>query len=207
MNGSRTSLMENMVDGVPAGHPTVQGYTGISVFPSVDAIGEFKVEAENYAAEYGHSVGGVLNVVFKSGTNGFHGTAYEFIRNSVLDANNFFSNSRGVSLPSFKRNQYGGTLGGPLIKNKLFFFAGYQGTKTRSDPADRPGFVPTTRMLAGDFTGCNSPQLRDPVTGTNYPNNQIPPNQFSPQALAIVKRLPAAAGRIPRSRRVDRDER
>src|SRR5207247_892340 len=95
---------------------------------------------------------------------------------------------------TLKRNQYGGTFGGPIVRNKLFFFAGYQGTKTRSDPADRPGFVPTERMLAGDFSGCSFPQLRDPSTGANYLNNQIPVSQFSTQALAIVKKLPPAAG-------------
>src|SRR5687768_2229411 len=114
INGARASMMETLIDGATASHPTVQGYSGISAFPSIDAIGEFKVLGSSYAAEYGRSAGSVLNVVFKSGTNNFHGSAYDFLRNSVLDANNFFSNARGVPLASFKRNQFGGTIGGPI---------------------------------------------------------------------------------------------
>ncbi len=129
-------------------------------------------------------------MVVKSGTNAFHGDLFEFFRNGKMNARNFFAPRRDT----LKRNQYGGTIGGPIVKERLFFFTGYQGTKTRSDPADRPGFVPTARMLAGDFSGCNFRQLRDPVTGANYPNNQIPVSQFSLQALAIVKKLPAAVG-------------
>ena len=96
INGARASLMETMVDGVTGGHPTVQGYSGISVFPSVDAIDEFKVMGADYSAEFGRSLGSIVNVVFKSGTNQWHGAAYEFLRNSVLDANDFFANSRGA---------------------------------------------------------------------------------------------------------------
>ena len=103
-------------------------------------------------------------------------------------------NANALRRDTLKRNQFGGTVGGPIIASKLFFFAGYQGTRTRSDPADRTGFVPTQRMLAGDFSGCGFPQLRDPATGAAYPNNQIPVSQFSPQALAVVKLLPAAQG-------------
>ena len=107
INGARASMMDTLIDGATASHPTVQGSSGISAFPSIDAIGEFKVLGSNYAAEYGRSAGSVLNVVFKSGTNSLHGSAYEFLRNSVLDANNFFSNARGVPLASFKRSQFG----------------------------------------------------------------------------------------------------
>src|SRR4051794_12079675 len=200
VNGSRTSLMENMVDGVPAGHPTVQGYTGISVFPSVDAIGEFKVDAENYSAEYGHSVGGVLNVVFKSGTNGFHGTAYEFIRNSVLDANNFFSNSRGVSLPSFKRNQYGGVLNGPIKKNKAFFLLSTEFLRQRAFSSTTTT-VPTQLQRAGNFSqtfAANGQLIRiyDPFStrpnpsGSGYvrdqfTGNMIPANRVNPVGTNI----------------------
>jgi hypothetical protein len=104
VNGARQRLMDTMIDGVSAAHPTVNGFAGISVFPSVDAIEEFKLLGATYPAEFGRSLGSVLNVVFKSGTNQFHGSAYEFLRNSAMDANNWFSNRRGEDLLSFKRS-------------------------------------------------------------------------------------------------------
>src|SRR5436190_343993 len=159
-------------------------------FPFPDALQEFKVETSTLTAQNGLHSAAAVNVVVKSGTNAFHGDLFEFFRNGKMNARNFFAPRRDT----LKRNQYGGTIGGPIVKDKVFFFAGYQGTKTRSDPADRPGFVPTARMLAGDFSGCQFVQLRDPDTGQNFANNQIPPGRFSPQALAIVQKLPKAAG-------------
>ncbi len=91
VNGARPTMMDTVIDGVTASFPTVNGFTGISVFPSVDAIQEFKVMGANYPAEYGRSLGSVLNVVYKSGSNDFHGSAYEFFRDSAFDENNFFS--------------------------------------------------------------------------------------------------------------------
>lgn len=168
INGSRASMMDILIDGATATHPTVQGYTGISAFPSVDAIGEFKVLGANFQAEYGRSAGSVLNVVYKSGTNAFHGTAYEFLRNSKLDANNFYNNMRGVPLSSFKRSQYGGTLGGPVKKDKTFFMSSYEGLRQRSF-SNRTATVPTELERNGNFTqtfaGTNNPVLVfDPFT-------------------------------------------
>jgi hypothetical protein len=175
------------LDGIPHNNP----YDATNLpFPFPDALQEFKVETSTMTAMNGTHSAGAVNAVVKPGTNEFHGSAFEFVRNGKLNARNFFAARRDT----LKRNQFGGTLGGPIVKDKAFFFGGYQMTRTRSDPADRPGFVPTTRMLAGDFSGCNFPQLRDPITRVNYPNNQIPASQFSPQALAIVKMLPAAVG-------------
>src|SRR5262245_21868065 len=159
-------------------------------FPFPDALQEFKVETSSLTAQNGLHSAGTVSAVVKSGTNQFHGDLFEFFRNGDMNARN--ANAAGRD--TLNRNQYGGTVGGPIIKNKLFFFGGYQGTRTRSDPADRTGFVPTTRMLAGDFSGCGFVQLKDPATGANYPNNQIPVSQFSPQALDIVKKLPAPQG-------------
>src|SRR5437899_1588615 len=113
VNGARPTMMDTVIDGLTASFPTVNGFTGISVFPSVDAIEEFKVMGANYPAEFGRSLGSVLNVVYKSGTNQAHGSAYEFLRNSIFDANNFFENRRGNPLASFKRSQFGGTASGP----------------------------------------------------------------------------------------------
>jgi carboxypeptidase family protein/TonB-dependent receptor-like protein len=159
-------------------------------FPFPDALQEFKVETSSLTAQNGLHSAGTVSAVVKSGTNAFHGDVFEFFRNGDLNARNANATRRDT----LKRNQYGGTLGGPIIQNKLFFFGGYQGTRTRSDPADLTGFVPTARMLAGDFSGCNFPQLIDPATGANYPNNQIPTSQFSSQALEIVKKLPSPQG-------------
>jgi Carboxypeptidase regulatory-like domain/TonB-dependent Receptor Plug Domain len=108
INGARIRAMDTLIDGVTASFPTVNGGSGISVFPSVDAIQEFKVQGANYPAEFGRAQGSITNVIYKSGGNQFHGSAYEFLRNSVFDANNFFSNTRGEELGSFKRSQFGG---------------------------------------------------------------------------------------------------
>src|SRR5262249_1688153 len=126
-------------------------------FPFPDALQEFKVETSALSAQNGEHSGATVNAVTKSGTNGFHGDAFEFVRNGIFNARNSFASSRD----SLKRNQYGGTLGGPIQKNKLFFFGGYQGTRLRQDPTDNTAFVPTAQMLTGDFTtfasaACNS---------------------------------------------------
>jgi hypothetical protein len=184
INGARASMMDTLIDGATASHPTVQGYSGISAFPSVDAIGEFKVLGANFPAEFGRTAGSVLNVVYKSGTNTFHGTAYEFLRNSKLDANTFYNNLRGVPLSSFKRSQYGGTFGGPLRKDRTFFMSSYEGLRQRSF-SSRTTTVPTALERAGDFTqtfaGANNPVLiYDPWTtrasGSGFIRDAFPGN-------------------------------
>jgi hypothetical protein len=159
-------------------------------FPFPDALQEFKVETSSQTAQNGLHSAGAVSAVVKSGTNAFHGDLFEFFRNGDMNARNANAPRRDT----LKRNQYGATLGGPIIASKLFFFGGYQGTRTRSDPANQTGFVPTARMLAGDFSGCGFAQLHDPATGANYANNQIPVGQYSQQALNVVKLLPAAQG-------------
>jgi hypothetical protein len=160
--------------------------------PFPDALQEFKVEASGIGAAGGtRGSGGQVNAVTKSGTNQFHGDLFEFVRNYKFNARNFFFPKRD----SLKRNQFGGTLGGPVLQNKLFFFGGYQGTRTRSDPGDTLRFVPTTAMLAGDFTtfasaACNAGRpvpLRAP-----FVNNRIDPALYSKAALTIASRLPQA---------------
>jgi hypothetical protein len=117
----------------------------------VDAIQEFKVMGATYPAEFGRSLGSVLNVVFKSGTNQFHGSAYEFLRNSVFDANNFFENRAGRPLGSFKRSQFGGHATGPIIKDKTFFMGSYEGLRA-STFSTRITSVPTLEQRNGDFS-------------------------------------------------------
>ncbi len=203
INGARASMMDTLIDGASASHPTVQGYSGISAFPSVDAIGEFKVLGANFPAEYGRTAGSILNVVYKSGTNAFHGTAYEFLRNSKLDANTFYNNTRGVPLSSFKRSQYGGTFGGPVVKDRSFFMSSYEGLRQRSF-SSRTTTVPTALERAGDFTqtfrAANDPVLVfDPNTtrasGSSFirdafPGNAIPSSRFDKVGQAVAKYFP-----------------
>ncbi len=161
-------------------------------FPFPDALQEFKVETNALQADKGTHASGTVSAVMKSGTNMYHGDLFEFFRNGVLNARNSFALRRDT----LKRNQFGGVLGGPIKKDKLFFFVGYQGTRTRSDPADRTGFVPTAAMLSGDFSQCSTfpGTIIDPATGAALTGKKIDPSRFSPQALAIVKLLPKATG-------------
>ena len=120
--------------------------------PFPDALQEFKVETSSLTASNGIHAGGTVTGVTKSGTNGFHGDAFEFFRNGDMNARNFFAPTRDT----LKRNQFGGTIGGPVKKDKLFFFFGYQDTITRQDPAANTSatFVPTAAMIAGDWSAC-----------------------------------------------------
>jgi hypothetical protein len=166
--------------------------------PFPDALQEFKVEASGISATSGMKSGGAVNAVTKAGTNEFHGGVFEFVRNYQFNARNYFARKRD----SLKRNQFGGTLGGPIVKNKLFFFGGYQGTKTRSDPGDTISFVPTPAMMAGDWTAFTSPACnagRQIALRTPFVNNRIDQAQYSKAALNIAGRLPKAqddCGRI-----------
>lgn len=205
VNGARSSMMDTLIDGISASHPTVQGYTGISVFPSVDAIDEFKMQAQNFSAEFGRSAGSVLNVVYKSGTNQLHGSVYEFLRNSVLDSNNFFDNRLGRDLASFKRSQFGGMLAGPVIKDKLFYMVSYEGLRQRSFTSTTQT-VPTELERRGDFSqtlAANGQLVRifDPFTTRANPaggyirdafaENRIPASRFDAVALNTMKYYPA----------------
>ena len=207
VNGARGGTFDVLVDGSSAAFPTVNGFAGLSVFPSVDAVAEFKMQAQNFSAEFGRSITSVLNLVYKSGTNQFHGSAYEFLRNSVLDSNNFFANSRGAALGSFKRNQFGGMASGPVIKNKMFFMGSFEALRERSF-AERLTTVPTDRERAGDFTNTRASATQvinifDPATTRPNPNgagsirdlfpgNVIPANRFDPVARNAMGYYPRA---------------
>ncbi len=215
VNGARVRMLDTLIDGVTAAHPTVNGGGGISVFPSVDAIEEYKVMGANYPAEFGRSQGSIVNVVFKSGANLFHGSAYEFLRNSVLDANNFFENRLGRPLASFKRSQFGGVLSGPIKRDKTFFMGDFEGLRSRG--FSRTTFtVPTELERRGDFSrtfAANGQLIRifdpfttrqnpefdptRPVSATNsrfirdqFPNNVIQATRFDPVALNVMKFYP-----------------
>ena len=158
-------------------------------FPNPDAIQEFNLQSGNFSAEYGNAGGGVVNVVTKSGTNELHGSAFDFLRNGALNARNFFAPKQDT----LKRNQFGGALGGPVVKDKLFFFGTYQGTRTRIAPAGIISFVPTSAERQGDFSSL-SKQLIDPVSKTPVPNNQIPASRINPVSQYFLKWLPLPNG-------------
>ncbi len=155
--------------------------------PFPDALQEFKVETSSLTAQNGVHSGAAVNAVTKGGTNNFHGDAFYFVRNAQFNARNFFQANRD----QLKRNQYGGTVGGPIKKDKLFFFVGYQGTKTRSAPAAAPATVPTAAMLTGDFSQCSSiAAIRNPATNAAIPSKIIPSSFLSSAALKIAAKLP-----------------
>jgi hypothetical protein len=169
--------------------------------PIPDMVQEFSVQTNALQAQYGLHPGGVVNIVTKSGTNGFHGNVFEFLRNYELNARTkgLIETSGSVAQPlrdSLKRSQFGGTLGGRIIRDKLFFFGGYQQTVQRSNPGTNTAHVPTALTIAGNFSvedaatstgGCQSKPitLKDPLGGT-FPGNQIPLSRFDPAAMNLL---------------------
>ena len=129
-NGSRNSTADVLIDGASATNfEQNSGLQNVPYTPSVDSVEEFKVQQTNFTAEYGFAGGTIINVVTRSGTNQFHGSTYEFFRNSVMDANDWFNNKNGTPIAALKRNNFGGTFGGPIRKDKTFFFFDYEGTR------------------------------------------------------------------------------
>lgn len=151
--------------------------------PSVDAIQEFSIQVGQYSAEFG-GVGSVINVVTKSGTNQLHGTLWEFLRNDNLDARNFFLTPT-QRIASLSRNQFGAAVGGPIIKNRMFLFGNYDGSRIRQG-AFRTAMVPTADQIGGNFAGF-SKTIRDPQTGQPFPGNIIPRQRLDPIAQALMK--------------------
>ena len=204
VNGARPTMMDTVIDGVTASFPTVNGFTGISVFPSVDAIQEFKVLGANYPAEYGRSLGSVLNVVYKSGTNDFHGSAYEFFRDSVFDSNNYFAKRAGTPLGDYQRSQFGGVAGGPIKRGKTFFMTSYEGLREQRQ-SQTTTTVPTLAQRQGDFSQTfaqNGQLIRifDPFTTRANPaggfirdqfaGNVIPADRMDPVARNVLRYFP-----------------
>ena len=169
-NGSQDRQVAFRLDGTSNTDPYFQEN---QQFPFPDALQEFSIQTSNYSAVHGNNAGAVVNVVTRSGSNEFHGGVFEYLGDRALTAKNFFSDERD----HLRRNQFGGYLGGPLMKGKTFFFAGYQGTILRNRAGDAIAFAPTAAQRAGDFSGIATP-IRDPLTGQPFPNNQIPANRF-----------------------------
>jgi hypothetical protein len=150
-NGSRGSTADILTDGASVTNSEPNGgITSATYVPSPEAVEEFKVEQTNFSAEYGFSGASVVNMITRSGSNKFHGSAYDFFRDDSLDANNWFANRAGQGIPPLRRNNYGVTIGGPIIKNKTFFFFDYDGLRS-SGLSTASGAVPTDSMRAGDF--------------------------------------------------------
>ena len=179
-------------------------FTNVNMpFPFPDALAEFSVETSTLPARNGLHPGGVVNAVTKSGTNRMHGSLFEFIRNGKANAINYFAPRQD----SLKRNQFGGTAGGKILRDKLFYFGGFQQSNIRQDPSASIAFVPTAAALAGDFSvldsaACQSRGARtitDPTNGQPLPNKQISPARFDPASLALAKYLPTnsdACGKV-----------
>src|SRR3954470_17597731 len=192
-NGQRPRDNNFMLDGVDNNETWLQT---VVIFPSVDSLDEFKLQTSTYSAEFGRSLGGVVNLQIKSGTNTLRGSAFEFHRDDAFDANNFFNNRAGRAKPEFKQNQFGGTLGGPVFKDHTFFFASYQGHRETQGQTFL-STVPSVAMRRGDFSELNR-TIFDPATGQPFPGNVIPSSSFDPVAVQILKQLypePNTAGR------------
>lgn len=186
VNGAGSANVNYQLDGTDHN----DSYINMNLpFPNPDALQEFNLQSSNFTAEYGNAAGGVVNVVTRSGSNDFHGSAFYFLRNGAMNARNFFAPTQDT----LKRNQFGGSAGGRIIPNKLFYFGSYQGTILRAAPAGRIAFVPTAAERQGDFSGITAPIL-DPATNQPFPNNMIPADRLSKPAQYFNDRIPLPNG-------------
>jgi len=183
-NGQRPRDNNYMLDGVDNNETWLQT---VVLFPSVDALDEFKMQTSTYSAEFGHSLGGVVNLQIKSGANQSHGSVFEFLRNDAFDANNFFNNRAGRPKPDFSQHQFGGTMGGPIIRDKTFYFFDYQGYRV-SQGQTYLSTVPSAKMRAGDFSELNR-VIYNPVTHLPFAGNVIPQALWDPAAKNILGQL------------------
>ena len=159
--------------------------------PNPDALQEFSVQTNSFSAEYGRNVGAIVNAVTRSGTNQFHGLGFGYLRHHELNATNFFT--PGVD-DGLKRYQYGGTLGGPIVQNRTFFFGSYQGTNQKSQPPDRAApWCRRRRMRSGDFSSLSRASCATRSPASRSPSNQIPSSALQPGRAGDPPRLAAAA--------------
>jgi len=184
-NGTRGTLNNFMLDGID-NNSNDNG--GAILRTSIDAIEEFKVQTSTYSAEFGRSAGAVINASIKSGANDFSGTAIYMLRDESLDARGFFEDPTQPKAP-FSFHQFGATLGGPIKKDKTFFFVDYQGTRT-STATTAIYSVPTEAQRRGDFSEEGNPVIFDPLTGEPFPGNVVPSDRISPLARSFVDLYP-----------------
>jgi hypothetical protein len=209
INGGRPRTNEYLFDGISVLQPEPGQ---VAFFPNIDAIQEFKVESNSPPAEFGRFNGGVVNLTTRAGSNAFHGSAFEFLRNEKLNARNFFASTNPIK-PEFRRNQFGGVAGGPIRQDRIFFFVDYQGQR-QTIGRTVISTVPTALQRQGVFTeaiGGRVPAIYDPATGTTgrsqFPGNAIPSGRIDPVARALLQRypLPTSAGTANNYRRTDNE--
>jgi len=203
VNGSRPNQSQFMLDG---GNNTNVAFNGPEYSPQIESVQEFRVQTSNFSAEYANAAGAVINIVTKGGTNEFHGSLFEYLRNDAFAANNFFSNLSGARKPVLRYNQFGGTLGGPVAKNRTFFFGGFEALRM-SDPVIRTVSVPTALQRAGDFSQTLASTgrlvvIHDPLTTRRDPNsparylrspfagNRLPKDRINPVSAALQSYYP-----------------
>jgi hypothetical protein len=194
VNGAREESNNFLLDGIDNNDQLLNRYV---IGPSVEAIREFDIQTSNASAEFGRSGGAQVNVAIRSGSNAFHGAVYEYLRNARLDARNYFDDP-AREVPQLQRNEFGGTLGGPILRDRVFFFGAYEGLRLRQ-AITRLGRVPTVAERLGDFSSSDLngdgavdslDLLRDPLTGNLFPGNRIPAARLDPIGVAVVGLFP-----------------
>ncbi|MFN0167799.1 MAG: TonB-dependent receptor domain-containing protein [Bryobacteraceae bacterium] len=185
INGAREDSNSHVLDGIYSGDPKLNGF---GVTPPVDGVREFEVLTNSYDASFGRNAGGQINVILNSGANRLHGTVYEFSRNAALDARNYFAPA-GEEKPKYNRNQFGFSLGGPVRRDRTFFFADFEGRRVR-DGKTLVTNVPTLKERGGDFSESPFPII-DPYFQSPFPGNRIPAERLDPVGVAIAKLYPA----------------
>jgi carboxypeptidase family protein len=191
VNGQRSERNDFSLDGVTLMEPFAYSLT---VNPSVDAIREFRVVENSYSTEQGITSGAQVNIASRSGTNRFSATAYEYLRNSTLDAKNFFDDPNRP-IPPYRQNQFGASFGGPLRRDRTFYFTNYEGLRIRQSVTNTT-LLPPEALRRGDFSGINPlsgkpfPAIIDPATGESFQGNLIPESRIDPLSRAILERVP-----------------
>src|SRR3989475_439680 len=197
-NGTEARQVSFRLDGTSHTDPYFQQN---QPFPFPDALQEFSIQTSNYSAAQGNSAGAVVNAVTRSGTNELHGGTFDYLRDRTFNARNFFSPEKDF----LKRQQYGGFAGGPIQRNEMFFFVGWQGTRLENVGTTKTATVPTAEQRAGNF---GSTTIRDPLTGQAFPDNQIPVSRFDPASVNVLKFLPIPGpdGRVSIPRRIGQQD-
>jgi hypothetical protein len=190
VHGQRSTANNFLLDGLDNNFYSTenQGFSSQVIHPSPDAIEEFKVQTDNYSAEYGRAGGAIINVSTRGGGNSFHGVVYNYLRNTDLNAYGVFLGT-GVK-PTLIQNQFGATFGGPILKDKLFFFTDYEGFRYIAT-AFSTSTLPTALQRQGAFTEGYTIPLKNPLTGAVYANGVLPASAQSPFAMAVLAALPA----------------
>jgi hypothetical protein len=192
VSGAREDSNNFILDGAFNNDPKLNSF---AINPPVDAIREFRILSSTYDASFGRSAGAQVNMALKSGTNSYHGTAYEFFRNAALDARNFFAHAEDGT-PRYQRSQYGFSLGGPVRKNRAFFFLDYEGQRVREGITQATN-VPTELERAGDFSQSIFPRPKDPFTQLPFDMDRIPPERISEIGKAIADLYPLPNRSVP----------